>query len=149
MLKTKIAALAVAVCLVGSSAGVFADNVGPGLGRVLLKGKSGKLMELVGMTLNGICGNGMFAITFGTLGYQDKAVIGMASADSFIAENMDALASDIAKGNGEYLDTLAMLMNVSDTASFKNAVQANFDNIYTSADVTSAEVSARIKAIVG
>ena len=149
MLKAKIAALAVAVCLVGSSAGVFADNIGPGLGRLVLKGQSGKLMELVGMTLNGVCYNGAFAITFGTLGYQNNAVIGMASADSFIAENMDSLASDIAKGNGEYLDTLAMLMNVSDTASFKSAVQANFENIYTSADVTSAVVSARIKAIVG
>ena len=36
MLNKKIAAAAIALCLVGSTS-VFADNIGPGLGRVLLK----------------------------------------------------------------------------------------------------------------
>ncbi|MCI1209986.1 MAG: DUF3015 domain-containing protein, partial [Treponema sp.] len=140
MVKRKIAAIVAALSLV-ASAGVFADNIGPGLGRVLLKGKQGKVMELLGMTLNGISGNGMFAITFGTLGYQEGAEIGMAATNTFIAENLDALATDIAKGDGEYLDTLSTMLNVSDPVAFKSTVQKNFDEIFYAPDVTAQEVS--------
>lgn len=58
-MKNKIIAATMALGLL-VSASVFADNIGPGLGRVLLKGQKGKLMELVGFTLNGIAGNGLF-----------------------------------------------------------------------------------------
>jgi hypothetical protein len=148
MVKRKIAAIVAALSLV-ASAGVFADNIGPGLGRVLLKGKQGKVMELLGMTLNGISGNGMFAITFGTLGYQEGAEIGMAATNTFIAENLDALATDIAKGDGEYLDTLSTMLNVSDPVAFKSTVQKNFDEIFYAPDVTAQEVSAKIYSFVG
>lgn len=148
MLKKKIAAVAVALCLVGSTS-VFADNIGPGLGRVLLKGQKGKVMEILGLTLNGISANGIFAITFGTLGYQEDAKIGMAASDAFVAENFDALANDISKGQGEYLDTLASILKVSDKAAFESLAQQNFDKIYSSADVTPAEVSAQIKNLLG
>jgi hypothetical protein len=127
---------------------VFAvDNIGPGLGRVLLKGKSGKVMELLGTCLNGISGNGTFAITSGTSGYQEGAAIGNNSVELYVAENMDSIANDIAKGNGEYLDTLAQLMKVENKNTFKDSLHKNFNKIYTSKDVTSKEVVANIKAI--
>lgn len=127
---------------------VFAvDNIGPGLGRVLLKGKSGKVMELLGTCLNGTSGNGTFAITSGTSGYQEGAVIGNNSVELYVAENMDSIANDIAKGNGEYLDTLAHLMKVENKDTFKDSLHKNFNKIYTSKDVTSKEVVANIKAI--
>lgn len=126
---------------------VFAgDNIGPGLGRTVLKGKSGKVMELVGTFLNGLCGNGTFAITSGTSGYQEGATIGLNSVDLYVAENMDSLANDIAKGNGEYLDTLAHLMKVENKDAFKDNLHKNFNKIYTSKDVTSKEVVANIKS---
>ncbi len=124
---------------------VFADNIGPGLGRLLLKGSKGKVMEFVGTTLNGICGNGTFAITSGTLGYQEGAVIGTNLVDEYVAQNMDSLANDIAKGNGEYLDTLTHLMKVENKDAFKDNLHKNFGKIYTSKDVTSKEVVANIK----
>ena len=147
-MNKKILAVTAAL-LVGTSANMFADNIGPGLGRVLLSGKSGKLWEFLGTTLNGICANGVFAITFGTSGYEDGAAIALADTNRFIAENMDNLANDIAVGDGEYLDTLADMLAVSDKAAFKNTVQANFTNIYSSSDVTATEVSAKIYALVG
>ena len=125
---------------------VFADNIGPGLGRTALKGKSGKVMELVGTFLNGLCGNGTFAITSGTSGYQEGATIGLNSVDLYVAENMDSLANDIAKGNGEYLDTLAHLMKVENKDAFKENLHKNFNKIYTSKDVSSKEVVANIKS---
>jgi len=106
------------------------------------------VMDLFAMTLNGIAGNAMFAVLFGTLGYKENQVIGMTSSDLFIAENMDALAADVANRDGEYLDTLAFLMNVSDVAAFKSLVQQNFDSIYSTPDVTSVEVSAKIKSFI-
>jgi len=150
MFKKQIAAAVLIIGLVGSSS-VFAgtQNVGIGLGSVLLKGQKGKVMEVLAVTLNMVSANSLFAITFGTLGYKEGVEIGMTASDTFIAENMDALASDIAKGEGEYIDTLAFLMHVSDTEAFKSMVQDNFDSIYTSPDVTSVEVSARIKTLLG
>lgn len=135
------------VCMAFSASYVYADNIGPGLGRVALAGKTGKVWELVGTFLNGICGNGIFAITSGTLGYQDGAKIGLNSADAYIAENMDDLANDIAKGDGEYVDTLARIMKVDDRAAFKDKLHKNFNSIYPSKDVTAEEVSANIKKL--
>ena len=137
-----------AALLLGSSVGMFADNIGPGLGAMLLKGKSGKGMEILGAFLNGIAFNGYFAITFGTMGYEEGAKIAFADANSFIADNFDNLAEDIAKGDGEYLDVLSDMIAVSDKVAFKNSVQANFSDIYSSADVTADEVAEKLFKLV-
>lgn len=152
MFKKMTAVLALVVAGSIGSAGLFADtsNTGIGLGSILLKGQKGKLFEILAVTTNqALCYNQLFAITFGTLGYKEGVTIGMNAADTYIAENMDALAIDIAKGDGEYLDTLAQIMRVSDKEAFKTNAQANFDKIYGSQDVTSREVSAAIKQIAG
>ena len=60
---------------------------------------------------------------------------------------MENLATDIAKGEGEYVDTLAHLMKVDNKAAFRAKLQKNFDKIYTSKDIKSKEVSANIKNI--
>jgi len=140
----KLVVSVAAVFLLASS--LFAsDNVGPGLGRVALKGSRGKGMELVGTFLNSICGNGTFAITSGTSGYTEGAVIGMnEEVRTFIAQNMDNLATDMAKGDGEYLDTLATLMKVENKAEFNSKMKVNFSNIYTSYGVSADQVAENI-----
>lgn len=144
-MKKVLVASVMFFALAGSQ--VFADNIGPGLGRVLLKGKSGKVMELAGTCLNGTSGNGTFAISTGTLGYKEGAVIAVNLVDEYVAQNMDSLANDIAKGNGEYLETLAHLMKVENKVAFKENLHKNFNKIYTSSDVSSKEVTANIKAL--
>jgi len=126
---------------------VFANNVGVGLGTTVLKGQKGKVMELAATCLNGISGNGTFAITTGTLGYKEGAVIGLNLVDEYVAQNMDSLANDIAKGSGEYLDTLAHLMKVENKDAFKQNLYKNFNKIYTSKNVTSKEIVANINKI--
>jgi hypothetical protein len=69
--------------------------------------------------------------------------------EKFVADNMDALAMDIAAGNGENLDTLASMMKVEDKKAFSSRLKANFSKIYSSSDVTSAEVIDSIAAIIG
>src|SRR5574340_791535 len=55
---------------------------------------------------------------------------------------MDALATDIANGQGETVDTLAVMMEVEDKAAFVAKLQANFDKIYTADSVSSADCQA-------
>lgn len=142
MKKTLTSVLAVLVIMSGTA--LFADNIGPGLGKIALEGKSGKGWELLGTFLNALCGNGTFAITTGTLGYKEGARIGMnEDVKVFVAQNMDALATDIAKGEGEYLDTLASLMQ-EDKVEFNGKMKANFKNIYTSYGLSAEEVAENI-----
>ena len=82
-----------------------------------------------------------------TSGYKEGAVIALADTNQFIADNMDSLAQDIAMGEGEYLDTLTDMLGVSDKVAFKSSAQANFSDIFASADVTAEEVSAKIYAL--
>ncbi len=146
MLRKKIAVL-VAAGMLAFSSSAFATNVGPGLGYILIGDKTGAAWDLLASFLNGIYWNQYFAITFGTSGY-DKGLVSMTETNQFVADNMDALAADIAKGEGEYIDTLSSMLNVSDSVAFKAALQNNFDEIFTSADVSAEEVTNKIYSFV-
>ncbi len=69
-------------------------------------------------------------------------IVSLERLNNYVADNMDNLAHDIAQGDGEYLHTLAVLMEVPETErqAFYSRLRANFSSIYTSPDVTSAEV---------
>lgn len=146
MLRKKIAVL-VAAGMLALSSSAFATNVGPGLGYVLVGDKTGPCWDLLASWLNGIYWNQWFAISFGTSGY-DQGLVGMTETNQFVADNMDALAADIAKGNGEYIDTLSTMLNVSDPVAFKSTLQNNFEEIFTSADVSAEEVTSKIYSFV-
>ena len=50
--------------------------------------------------------------------------------ERFINENFESLKIEIAKGEGEYLDTLAELYNLKDKPSWKSYLQHHFEEIY-------------------
>lgn len=145
MKKFFLITLSMALSLMVSDA--FANNVGCGFGTEILKGKQGKVFEVLAVTTNGTSASSTFAITSGTSGYKEGAVIGMNSVDLYIAENMDGIANDIAKGDGEYVDTLAQMMKVENKEAFKAKLHDNFNNIYTSKDITAKEVAENIRRI--
>jgi hypothetical protein len=145
MKKVLIATLMLFAAFIVTDA--FANNVGCGFGTEILKGKKGKVMEVLAVTTNGTSGSSTFAITTGTSGYKEGSMIGVNIVDIYISENMDNLAADIAKGDGEYIDTLAHLMKVEDKQAFKNKLHQNFNKIYNSKDVQSKEVAANIKNV--
>ena len=147
MLRKKIAAL-VAAGMLAVSTSAFAGNVGPGLGYLLVNDKEGMGWDLLGAFLNGIWYNQFFAISSGTWGY-DKAEVAMTETNQFISDNMDTLANDIAKGEGEYIDTLSTMLNVSDSVAFKASLQNNFDEIFSSSEVSAQEVASKIYSLVG
>ena len=145
MKKVLISLFALCMTLIVSD--VFANNVGCGFGTVLLKGQKGKIFEILAVTTNGTSCSSTFAITTGTSGYGGASVVQVNLVDEYVAENMDSIANDIAKGDGEYLDTLAHLMKIENKDAFKSTLHNNFNKIYTSKDVTSKEVVANIAAL--
>ncbi len=124
-----------------TTASIANENTGCGLGSQIISNQDSVLMQIFAATTNGTSGNQTFGITSGTSGCAKPAkFVSNDRANEFVAGNMDALAKDISNGQGEALTTLATLLNVSNKDVFASKLQANFDKIYTSENVSSAEV---------
>ena len=117
------------------------ENTGCGLGSIIMKNQSTSVLQAFAATTNGTSGNQTFGISSGTSNC-DKPTnfVSNDKLNRFVTENMDELASDISAGKGETLSTVAKLMNVENSQEFASKLQANFSNIYTSENVTSANV---------
>ena len=123
-------------------------NTGCGLGSKVITKQDSVLMQVFAATTNGTSGNQTFGITSGTSGCAKPAkFVSNDKANEFVASNMDTLALDISNGQGEALSTLATLLNVSNKDTFASILQANFDKIYTSENVSSANVIDNIVAL--
>ncbi len=126
-------------------------NTGCGLGYLIFKGNDGLLFQVLAVTTNGTFGNQTFGITTGTLDCAQPAKFAsIEKINTFVADNMDSLATDISKGQGEYLNTLAVLMEVPEgsRAGFYSKLQSNFSRIYTSSKITSGEVVNNIQTLM-
>ncbi|ASP39969.1 hypothetical protein CHH28_15385 [Bacterioplanes sanyensis] len=126
--------------LVAASSMAMADHgpAGCGLGTAVVFPDANEWHEhVLAATTNGTSGNQTFGMTSGTLNCQD-ANGPMAQTQAFMEDNMDQLALDAAKGQGETLAALAEVMGVeaADSAAFNRTVQSNFDNLFH-ADATS------------
>lgn len=125
------------------------SDAGCGLGSVLLADQDDTLvMNVLGATLNMTSGNQTFGMTTGTLNCnQDNALF---AVQTYVDDNLDALAMDAARGEGESLETLASIWGVADEdkAVFIQATRTNFDKIFTSEAVTSQEVLANLNQVV-
>ena len=124
------------------------QNTGCGLGSMVIENQDTVLMQVIATTTNGTSGNQTFGITSGTLGCAKPASFVMnEKLLNFVASNIDAIAIDSAKGSGESLNTLATLMNVQDKKAFSAKVQANFSQIFTNKNLTSAQLIDNISSI--
>ncbi len=127
------------------ASGAFAnENVGCGLGTTILGDKTNDSLatQVIAATLNNTSGNQTFGITSGTLGCKKPSKIVDNNIHKFVADNMDELAIDISKGNGERLDTLAQMLNIPDNKKsvFYKKLKSNFDKIYASNKTEAADV---------
>jgi len=148
MKKIFITALAISTLAVSA----YAErnlNTGCGLGSVLIENQNTVAKQVVAATSNGLSGNQTFGITTGTLGCDKPVLLVSNEVETFVADNMDNLATDIAMGKGETLDTLATMMKVEDKKAFESKLKANFDKIYANENVTSAHVIDAIVTIAG
>jgi hypothetical protein len=118
-------------------------NTGCGLGTLLFEGKDGLLQQIFAATTNGSSGTQTFGISSGTSECtQPTKYASNEELNIFVAENLDNLAVDVAMGQGEYVNTLAALMDVPapHRAEFSLMLQDNFSYIFPEASVTHGEV---------
>ncbi|MDX1800969.1 MAG: DUF3015 domain-containing protein [Marinobacter sp.] len=133
--------------LLGASSMAFAQP-GCGVGAMIWKGQSGIAPHVLAATTNGSFGNQTFGMTTGTLGCQtNEAVQSMAM---YMNGNIDNVARDMSRGNGENLDTLAVVLGVdkADRGEFRQLLQDNFATIFPTTDTTSDEAVSAIVALM-
>ncbi|WP_191017411.1 DUF3015 family protein [Treponema zioleckii] len=137
------AGLAIASCAFASK------NVGPGIGGILCGGQNGLFWDVLGISINDtFWPTELGAVTFGTSGASGWSSIVYEKTEQFIDENMDFVATDIAMGQGEYIDTVASMLKVEDVDAFKAKAQANFDVLFPTAEVSAAEVTQGLIALL-
>ncbi|MGA1870479.1 MAG: DUF3015 family protein [bacterium] len=128
------------------------SNCGCGLGSMFFESQSDGLMtQICAATTNGSFGNQTFGITSGTLGCEKFSSFAMRERlNKFAADNMDNIASDIAAGEGEFLEAIADLAEVpqENRANLYVMLQNNFDAIFSSTEVTNEEVVQKITDII-
>ena len=101
------------VALSGFVWAVDPKNTGCGLGSIAWEGQNGLMSQTFAATTNGTFGNQTFGITSGTSNCEQYSTFTEnRKLKTYVADNMDNLARDIARGQGEYLNTLAVLMEV-------------------------------------
>lgn len=121
----------------------MAHPAGCGLGtHVIFKNPQTWVEHVLAATTNGTSGNQTFGMTSGTLGCEAANGPLSARVDSFLDKNLDQLAMDSAKGEGESLAALAELIGVEaeDQALFNASVKTNFDKLFSSTESSSADV---------
>ncbi|MCG3731227.1 DUF3015 domain-containing protein [Vibrio cincinnatiensis] len=147
----KLLAVAALAVLPLSNAAMADSDIGCGLGTMIFDGQQGKVFKVLGATTNGTSGNQTFGITFGTLGCDGTGTINSAQKLAlFIDGNLDNLARDIARGEGETLATLSEVWGIQDAdkATFNQMVKENFAQVFQSENVTSQEVFTNLNTLV-
>ena len=120
--------------LAASSTMAFAAGpAGCGLGTAVVFKDANEWHEhVMAATTNGTSGNQTFGMTSGTLGCE-SANGPLAGVQTFMDNNMDQLAMDVAKGQGETLSALSEMIGVeaADQTTFNTTLQANFDTMFS------------------
>ncbi|MCB5161012.1 DUF3015 domain-containing protein [Marinomonas algarum] len=140
-MKKLVLSIALATVSVSSFAAGGHGPAGCGLGtEYVFKDADVWYEHVLAATTNGTSGNQTSGMTSGTLGCEDAngPLSGMVAV--FMNENIEPLAVDMAKGEGETLSALAALMGVqnADKALFNEQMKQNFDQVFASAETTPA-----------
>jgi hypothetical protein len=128
-----------------------ASSAGCGVGTILFEGQKGPVPQVLAATTNGSFGNQTFGISSGTLGCERDAVVrSPTEVRMLLISSLDNLATDVARGQGETLESLAALMKVEpdDRGRFFASLQGDFGRIFPTEDVTADEVIVSINAVL-
>ncbi len=147
-MKKLLAAAAVAVALTAAPARA-ADNVGCGMGSVLLRGQSGIVLNLLATFLNNISGNQTFGITTGTSGCTQNGRIagGTGKLFAFMENNLDQFAIDASRGHGETIDAVASIMDMP-ADKVGSIAKQNFAVLFNGEDADAVSVSLKMSELL-
>lgn len=140
------ATVAAFAAMPAASAFAEASGAGCGAGTIIFKGQQGILPQTLAATTNGSFANQLFGMSSGTLGCETDGVVMNEHEKALYAEaNFDNLKQDMAKGQGEYLSTLAALIGVdaADQDAFAALTKQRFSAL-VGPEVTSGEFLARL-----
>lgn len=111
---------------------------GCGLGAMAFGDQEGGL-QIIAATLNGILANQTFGITFGTLNCGPSLFA--QGTRNFVEANREALAKDVARGEGEAIGALTVINGCADSRAVGAALQARFTRIFPSDTASAADVT--------
>jgi hypothetical protein len=114
-------------------------TAGCGLGSIIFGNEPG-FIQVLAATTNGSSGNQTFAISTGTSNCS-SAETGPETAKAFVESNRDALAKDVARGQGETIASLSTLAGCSDATAVGATLQQSFQSIFPAAATTDTQVS--------
>jgi len=117
-------------------------TAGCGLGSIVFGAKPG-FIQVLAATTNGSFGTQTFGITSGTSNCVDSAPSTVGTR-TFIQANREALAKDIARGQGETITNLTTLAGCRSPVQVGQTLQRNFTSIFPTASVSDNRVSENV-----
>ena len=133
------------------SLGFAAAAGGPdcGWGNMLFKGNSGLGSHLGATLTNGTTGNATFGMSSGTNGCSVDGTLTYGGI-SLLAQVMDEFSEDVARGNGDALNAVALTLgiDVEDRATFARLAHDNFSTLFPNENVTAEEVMTSIQRLM-
>jgi hypothetical protein len=153
-MKKVLSFVAVSLALMSTSAIAeekAPNNVGCGLGAMAWEGETGVAPQVLAATTNGTSGSQTFGISSVTSGCASGGKVTRPDKVAmFIGPNINRLAQDMARGEGETLASLADVMGIDegDRPLFYAATQRNFVRIMPVENVTTGEILASINAVM-
>lgn len=142
----------ISIALLGFSASAMAEAPGGpncGWGNLLFDGQAGIAPHFLASTTNGTSGNATFGMTTGTNGCSVDGKITY-GGKSLLGSIMGEFSEDVARGEGEALNAVAVMYGVEqqDRAAFAAAMHTNFQTLFPSENVTADEVMASMNEIM-
>ncbi len=140
------------IVLASISSYALADAAGGnncGWGNMLFQGQAGAGPHFMATTTNGTSGNATFGMTSGTNGCSTDGKLTY-GGKSMISSIMTEFSEDVAAGNGEALNAVAVMMGVEqqDRQTFAEVTHANFKVIFPSQNTTAEEVLAALEKVM-
>lgn len=138
--------------LLAASSSTFAEapgGPGCGWGNMLFDGQSGIGPHFIASITNGTSGNATFGMTTGTNGCTVDGTLSYGGA-SLIGSIMNEFSEDVARGNGEAMNAIAVMYGIekTDRATFATVMHENFTTLFPSENVTAEEVMASMNEVM-
>lgn len=109
---------------------------GCGLGSVLFGESEHRGGQILASTTNGIYSNDTFGMSSGTSNCsaerRSKTADVKKNIDLFVAANREALATDLAKNNGDSIVALAQIAGCKDSTKMAQTLNQNYETIFAS-----------------
>ena len=140
------------ILLTASSTAFAVAPGGPdcGWGNMVFDGSSGLGNHVFASTTNGTSGNATFGMTSGTNGCSSSGTLTYGGNQIVMAPIMDEFTEDVARGHGDALDAVAVMIGIEpqDRDAFAQTMHENFAVIFPDENVTAGEALTAMNSVM-